>query len=124
VIVAVVVRGRLVGVVVAVVVNAGVVVGASILADVTDVTVPSWPRAGVAGPYSAGIEASCEWKPVSSGRCWRLNNASSFDRQADGSVVAFPLEYSPEVNQSVEQVDCYAQLSTNVVDLKLFIKYV
>jgi hypothetical protein len=41
VIVAVVVRGRLVGVVVAVVVNAGVVVGASILADVTDVTVPS-----------------------------------------------------------------------------------
>jgi hypothetical protein len=24
----------------------------------------------------------------------------------------------------VEQVDCYAQLSTNVVDLKLFIKYV
>jgi hypothetical protein len=24
----------------------------------------------------------------------------------------------------MEQVDCYAQLSTNVVDLKLFIKYV
>jgi hypothetical protein len=56
--------------------------------------------------------------------CWRLNNASSYDPQAHGSVVAFPLEYSPKVNQSVEQVDCYAQLSTNVVDLKLFIKYV
>jgi hypothetical protein len=28
------------------------------------------------------------------------------------------------VNQSVEQVDCYAQLRTNVVDLNLFIKYV
>jgi hypothetical protein len=41
-----------------------------------------------------------------------------------GSAVAFPLEYSLKVNQSVEQVDCYAQLSTNVVDLKLLIKYV
>jgi hypothetical protein len=56
--------------------------------------------------------------------CWWLNNASSYDPQEHGSVVAFPLEYSPKVNQSVEQVDCYAQLSTNVVDLKLFIKYV
>jgi hypothetical protein len=55
VIVAVVARGRLIGVVV---VNAGVVVGASISADVTDVTVPSRLRVGVAGPYSAGIEAS------------------------------------------------------------------
>jgi hypothetical protein len=55
---------------------------------------------------------------------WLLNNASSYDPQAHGSVVAFPLEYSPKVNQSVEQVDCFAQLSTNVVDLKLFIKYV
>jgi hypothetical protein len=41
VIVAVVARGCLVGVVMVVVVNAGVVVGAGILADVTDVTVPS-----------------------------------------------------------------------------------
>jgi hypothetical protein len=56
--------------------------------------------------------------------CWRLNNVSSYDPQAHGSVVTFPLEYSPKVNQSVEQVDCYAQLSTNVVNLKLFIKYV
>jgi hypothetical protein len=56
--------------------------------------------------------------------CWRLNNASSYDPQAHGSVVAFPLEYSPKVNQSAEQVDFYAQLSTNVVDLELFIKYV
>jgi hypothetical protein len=56
--------------------------------------------------------------------CWRLNNASNYDPQVHESVVAFPLEYSPKVNQSVEQVDCYAQLSTNVVDSKLFIKYV
>jgi hypothetical protein len=56
--------------------------------------------------------------------CWWLNNASSYDPQAHGSVVAFPLEYSPKVNQSMEQVDCYVQLSINVVDLKLFIKYV
>jgi hypothetical protein len=56
--------------------------------------------------------------------CSRLNNESSYDPQAHGSVVDFPLEYSPKVNQSVEQVDCYTQLSTNVVDLKLFIKYV
>jgi hypothetical protein len=54
----------------------------------------------------------------------RVNNVSSYDPQAHGSVVAFPLEYSPKVNQSMEQVDCYAQLSTNVVDLSLFIKYV
>jgi hypothetical protein len=54
----------------------------------------------------------------------RLNNMSGYDLQAHGSVVDFPLKYSPKVNQSVEQVDCYAQLSTNVVDLKLFIKYV
>jgi hypothetical protein len=40
-IVSIVARGRLIGVVVAVVVNAGVVVGAGISADVTDVTVPS-----------------------------------------------------------------------------------
>jgi hypothetical protein len=57
-------------------------------------------------------------------RCWLLYNASSYDPQAHGSVVAFPLEYSPKVNQSMEQVECYAQLNTNVVDLKLFIKYV
>jgi hypothetical protein len=56
--------------------------------------------------------------------CWWLNNASSYDSQVHGLIVDFPLEYSPKVNQSVEQVDCYAQLSTNVVDLKLFIKYV
>jgi hypothetical protein len=55
--------------------------------------------------------------------CLQLNNASSYDLQVHGSVVAFPLQYSPKVNQSVEQVDCYAQLSTNV-DSKLFIKYV
>jgi hypothetical protein len=61
--------------------------------------------------------------PGSAG-CWRLNNVSSYDPQAHGSVVAIPLEYSPMVNQSVEQVDCYAQLSTNIVDLKLFMKYV
>jgi hypothetical protein len=41
VIVAVVAQGRFVGVAVAVVVNAGVVVGAGISADVTDVTVQS-----------------------------------------------------------------------------------
>jgi hypothetical protein len=41
VIVAVVAWGRFVGVVVAVVVNAGVVMGACISVDVTDVTVPS-----------------------------------------------------------------------------------
>jgi hypothetical protein len=58
------------------------------------------------------------------GNCWRLNNTSSYDLQAHGSVVAFPLEYSPKVNQSMEQVDCYAQLSTSFVNLKLFIKYV
>jgi hypothetical protein len=33
---------------------------------------------------------------------------------------SFSLRVFPKVNQSVEQVDCYAQLSTNVVDLKLF----
>jgi hypothetical protein len=55
--------------------------------------------------------------------CWRLNNASSYNPQAHRSVVAFPLEYSQKVNQFVEHEDCYAQLSTNVVDLKLFIKY-
>jgi hypothetical protein len=58
------------------------------------------------------------------GGCWRLNNASSYNPQAHRSIVVFPLEYTPKVNQSVEQVDCYAQLSTNVVHLKLFIKYV
>jgi hypothetical protein len=42
---------------------------------------------------------------------------SSYNPQANGSIVAFPLEYFPKVNQSVEQVDSYAQLSTNVVDL-------
>jgi hypothetical protein len=61
VIVAVVAWGRFVGAVSAVVVNVGVVVGVGIAADVTDVTVPSCPRADVGGPYSAGIEASCEW---------------------------------------------------------------
>jgi hypothetical protein len=35
---------------------------------------------------------------------------------------SFSLRVSPKINQSVEQVDYYAQLSTNVVDLKLFIK--
>jgi hypothetical protein len=29
--------------------------------------------------------------------CWQLNNASSYDLQAHGSVVAFPLEYSPRL---------------------------
>jgi hypothetical protein len=65
VIIAVVAQGRLVRVVVVIVVNAGVVVGVGISADVTDVVVPSCPRVGVAGPYSAGFEASCEWEPVS-----------------------------------------------------------
>jgi hypothetical protein len=32
------------------------------------------------------------------------------------------LRISPKVNQFMEQVDSYARLSTNVIDLKLFIK--
>jgi hypothetical protein len=68
VIVAVVAWGCFVGVVVAVVVNAGVVMGAGISANMKDMTVPSCPRADVAGPYSTGIEASCEWAAVLTGR--------------------------------------------------------
>jgi hypothetical protein len=81
VIVAVVAWGCFVGVVVAVVVNAGVVVGAGISVNVTDVTIPSRPRAGVAGPYSAGIEASCEWAPVSPERA-RVWASVSLTRRA------------------------------------------
>jgi hypothetical protein len=33
------------------------------------------------------------------------------------------LRISPKVNQFMEQVDSYARLSTNVIDLKLFIKW-
>jgi hypothetical protein len=53
---------------VAIVVNVGTVMGAGISANVTDVNVLSWPRADVAGPHSAGIEASREWAVVSLGR--------------------------------------------------------
>jgi hypothetical protein len=67
VIVAVVAWGCFVGAVMAIVVNAGVVVDAVISADVTDVTIPSSPCTDVAGPYSTGIEASCEWVPVPPG---------------------------------------------------------
>jgi hypothetical protein len=56
-IVAIVARGNFVGAIMAVVVNAGVVVDAVISADVTDVTVPSSPRTDVLGLCSAGIEA-------------------------------------------------------------------
>jgi hypothetical protein len=59
--------GCLVGAVMAVVVNAGVVVDTVISADVTDVTIPSSLRLDVAGTYSVGIEASCEWAPVPPG---------------------------------------------------------
>jgi hypothetical protein len=51
----------------AVVVIVGVVMGAGISADVTDVTVPSWLRAESAGPYFAGTEALREWVVVSPG---------------------------------------------------------
>jgi hypothetical protein len=67
VIVAVVAWGCFVGAVMAIVVNAGVVVDAVISADVTDMTIPSSPCTDVAGPYSAGIEASCEWVAVPPG---------------------------------------------------------
>jgi hypothetical protein len=58
VIVAIASWGCFVRVVVVVVVNVDVVMGVGISANVTDVTVPSRSRADVAGPYSAGIEAS------------------------------------------------------------------
>jgi hypothetical protein len=60
VIVVVVAWGYYVEAVMAVVVNASVVMYAVIAADVTDVTAPSSPRTDIAGPYSVGIEASCE----------------------------------------------------------------
>jgi hypothetical protein len=60
VIVAVVAWGHFVGVVIAIVVNVGAVLGAGISADMTDVT--------VAGLYSAGTEALREWAAALLGR--------------------------------------------------------
>jgi hypothetical protein len=50
----------------------GVVMGAGISADVTDVTAPSSLRADSASLYTAGIEASREWAAVLPGhaRVW------------------------------------------------------
>jgi hypothetical protein len=68
VIVVVVSWGCFVEAVMAVMVNASAVMDAVIAADVTDVTAPSSPRTDVAGPYSVGIDASCEWAPVAGRR--------------------------------------------------------
>jgi hypothetical protein len=94
VIVAVVAWGHFIGVVVAVVVNAGVVVDAVILADVTNVTVPSSPHTDVAGPFSAGIKASCEWVLVPQGgaRAWANIPLTRWARHQRKGVAPAPLK--------------------------------
>jgi hypothetical protein len=90
-------------------------------------TTRAWrPRRRPGGPSSTA--RACEGQPMIGVRSVATQTLLIVKyrvklRSASARVgCSFSLRVSPKINQSVEQVDYYAQLSTNVVDLKLFIK--